>query len=96
MHVMCVYIPKIHDDERRPTASTDDTQKDTQHTHQIHDGMKTTGSTYKKRHKYDGTKITEGSDIQKDTKYTHQIHDRRENDKEYIHKKTSNTMEREL
>lgn len=23
MHVMCVYIPKIHDDERRPTASTD-------------------------------------------------------------------------
>jgi len=94
---VCIY-PKIHDDERRPTAraqtykshkydgtrtiaSTDDTQKDTQHTHQIHDGKKTTGSAYKKRHKYDGTKITEGSDIQKDTKYTHQIHDRRKTTK---------------
>lgn len=89
MHVMCVYIPKIHDDERRPTAraqtykshkydgtrtivSTDDTQKDTQHTHQIHDGTRTIASTdLQKDTKYDGTRTIESSDIQKGTKYTH-------------------------
>jgi len=86
MHVvMCVYIPKIHDDERRPTASTDiqklqirwyeNYSKHRRHTkrHTTHTSNTRWKENYRehiqKRHKYDGTRTIASTDLQKDTKY---------------------------
>jgi len=83
MHVMCVYIyPKY-------TTMKGDLQQ-----------AQTSNTRWKENYREHIQKKTQvrWNENYRGFRHTkrHQIHDRRENDKEYIHKKTSNTMEREL